>query len=114
MGKVTQMQNEKPGVLIGDFIKKRLKIEEGLQKRIDELEKELKNIQGKGDENDYLLYKEILNFIIPNISITYNGDDGQYYLSVSPTTLPLEHMTEIVNEMKKFQERNDDLNKEED
>lgn len=99
------MKDNNPGVLIKDFIKKHLKIEEDLQNRINELEEEIKKLKGSSDvDEDYLLYKEILKIISNSIQITYDSD-GLYYLSMNPTSMNTELLESLLNELKKYKNK---------
>ena len=99
------MKDNNPGVLIKDFIKKHLKIEEDLQNRINELEEEIKKLKGSKDvDEDYLLYKEILKIISNSIQITYESD-GLYYLSMNPTSMNTELLQALLVELKKYKNK---------
>ena len=96
------MKDNNPGVLVKDFIKKHLKIEEELQNRINELEEEIKKLKGSEDvDDDYLLYKEILKIMSESIQITYESD-GLYYLSMNPTSMNTELLQALLVELKKI------------
>ena len=98
------MKDSNPGVLVKDFIKKHLKIEEDLQNRINELETELKNITESSEDNEYLLYKEILKIMSDSLQITYDAD-GLYYLSMTPTTMNPELMNALLDELRKYKSK---------
>ena len=99
------MKDNNPGILIKDFIKKHLKIEEDLQNRINELEEEIKKLKGSKDvDDDYLLYKEILKIMSESIQITYESD-GLYYLSMNPTHMNTELLQALLEELKKYKNK---------
>ena len=56
--------------LVSTFIKKHIKIEKDLENKISELEEELKKISSSSEDNDYFLYKDIMDLIIPNLKLT--------------------------------------------
>lgn len=106
------MKDNNPGVLVKDFIKKHLKIEEDLQNRINELEEEIKKLKGSDDvDDDYLLYKEILKIMSESIQITYESD-GLYYLSMNPTSMNIELMEILLAELEKYKNKEKSFNDE--
>lgn len=94
------MNENNPGILVKDFIKKHLKIEEDLQNQINKLEKELDKIKNTSDDNDYVLFGKLLNAMIHSLEISYNSD-GLYYISAGPFHVDNELLSILVEEMTK-------------
>ena len=93
--------------LVGSFIKKHLKIEKDLENRIADLEEELKKMENSSDNIDYLLYKEIMNLIIPNLKFEYDGNNTGYVIKIDPPLhMPNEYIEEIIKDIKKYKEKN--------
>lgn len=98
--------------LVSTFVKKHLQIEKELENKIADLEDELRKYKSMPNDdkydNDYALYKDILDIIIPKIRFEYNSDspEAPYSMSVDPTPLPNNCINELVKEVKKYQENN--------
>lgn len=101
------MDNLNSNGFVGAFIKKHIQIEKELENKIADLEDELKKIKESSDEYDYLLYKEILELIVPNLKFEYDGEnDGGYTIKIDP---PLHindiYIEEILKDIKKYKEK---------
>lgn len=94
------MNENNPGILVKDFIKKHLKIEEDLQNQINKLEKELDRIKNTSDDNDYVLFSKLLDAMIHSLEISYNSD-GLYYISAGPFHVDNELLSMLVEEIAK-------------
>jgi hypothetical protein len=112
---------EDPGILIKDIIKSHIQKENELEKRIKELETELEKARNESDNSDYFLYKDILNYIIPNLRFEYemnNEGIGGYNVSTSPiytdsgysvsldhVKMPLNLINELLKEVEKYKQK---------
>lgn len=94
------MNENNPGILVKDFIKKHLKIEEDLQNQINTLEKELDRIKNTSDDNDYILFSKLLDAMIHSLEISYDSD-GLYYISAQPFHVDNELLSMLVEEIAK-------------
>ncbi len=94
------MNENNPGILVKDFIKKHLKIEEDLQNQISKLEKELDRIKNTSDDNDYILFSKLLDAMIHSLEISYDSD-GLYYISAQPFHVDNELLSILVEEIAK-------------
>lgn len=94
------MNENNPGILVKDFIKKHLKIEEDLQNQISKLEKELDRIKNTSDDNDYILFSKLLDAMIHSLEISYDSD-GLYYISAQPFHVDNELLSMLVEEIGK-------------
>lgn len=94
------MNENNPGILVKDFIKKHLKIEEDLQNQISKLEKELDRIKNTSDDNDYILFSKLLDAMIHSLEISYDSD-GLYYISAQPFHVDNELLSILVEEIGK-------------
>lgn len=98
--------------LVSTFVKKHLQIEKELENKIADLEDELRKYKSMPNDdkydNDYALYKDILDIIIPKIRFEYNSDspEATYSISVDSTPLPNNCINELVKEVKKYQDNN--------
>ena len=92
--------------LVSTFIKKHIKIEKDLENKITELEEELIKMKGDSANFDYILYKDILKLIIPNLKFEYDGENGGYLIKIDPPLhMPNEHIEEILKDIKKYKEK---------
>lgn len=98
--------------LVSTFVKKHLQIEKELENKIADLEDELRKYKSMPNDdkydNDYALYKDILDIIIPRIKFEYNSDSDEatYSISVESTPMPNNCINELVKEVQKYQQNN--------
>lgn len=109
------------GILIKDIIASHIKRENELEKQIEELKEELNKAKETSENSEYFLYKEILNYIIPNLKFEYDLDDnniGGYNISTSPiytelgysvsldhVRMPLNLINELLKEVEKYKQK---------
>ena len=102
--------------LASDFIKQRLKYETELEKRIQELEEELRKerdlARSNPDNEELYLCEDLLNIMIPYILFEYDANPsytdttgGGYKISLTESIpLPDNCVQEMIRRIKKYQE----------
>lgn len=109
------------GILIKDIIESHIKKENELEKRIEELKEELNKAKESSENSDYFLYKEILNYIIPNLKFECELDDNNivgynisttpiyteagYSISLDHVRMPLNLINELLKETEKYKQK---------
>lgn len=92
--------------LASDFIKKQIKLNSELEDKIIELQNEISLLKQDPD-NDYSLYRSILDLIIPNLKFEYDIHGTEHYLVKidPPLIMPLEHINELTKEVQKYKDK---------
>ena len=94
---------DNPNGLASDFIKKQIKLNSELEDKIIELQNEISLLKQVPD-NDYSLYRSILDLIIPNLKFEYT-EEG-YLIKIDPSlVMPLEHINELTKEVQKYKDK---------
>ncbi len=92
---------EKNG-LASDFIKKQIKKNTELENQIIELNETISLLK-KEPDNDYSLYRSILDLIIPNLKFEYTSEG--YLIKIDPPlVMPLDNINELIKEVKKYKD----------
>jgi hypothetical protein len=97
------MNENNPTGLAADFIKKQIKHNTELENKILELENEISLLKSEHD-NDYALYRSILDLIIPNLKFEYS-EEGYLIKIDPPITMPLDYINELTKEVQKYKDK---------
>ena len=88
--------------LASEFIKNQIKKNTELENQILELQETISLLKREPD-NDYSLYRSILDMIIPNLKFEYTTDG--YIIKIDPPlVMPLEHINELTKEIQKYKD----------
>lgn len=107
------------GILIKDIIASHIKRENELEKQIEELKEELNKVKETSENSDYVLYKDLLQCIIPYLRFEYELDDNNiggynistdiygpgYSISLDHVKLPLNLINELLKEVEKYKQK---------
>ena len=96
------MQTINKNGLASEFIKKQIKLKSELEDKIIELQNEISLLKQEPD-NDYSLYRSILDIIIPNLKFEYTNEG--YIIKIDPPlVMPIEHINELTKEVQKYKD----------
>ena len=88
--------------LASEFIKNQIKKNTELENQILELQETISLLKREPD-NDYTLYRSILDMIIPNLKFEYTTDG--YIIKIDPPlVMPLEYINELIKEVQKYKD----------
>lgn len=88
--------------LASEFIKNQIKKNTELENQILELQETISLLK-KEPDNDYSLYRSILDLIIPNLKFEYTTEG--YIIKIDPPlVMPLEHINELTKEVQKYKD----------
>ena len=96
------MQTINKNGLASEFIKNQIKKNTELENQILELQETISLLKREPD-NDYSLYRSILDLIIPNLKFEYT-EEGYLIKIDPPLVMPLEHINELTKEVQKYKD----------
>ena len=97
------MQTINKNGLASEFIKNQIKKNTELENQILELQETISLLK-KEPDNDYSLYRSILDLIIPNLKFEYT-EEGYLIKIDPPLVMPLEHINELTKEVQKYKDK---------
>lgn len=86
--------------LASEFIKNQIKKNTELENQILELQEKISLLK-KEPDNDYGLYRNILDMIIPNLKFIYT-EDGYSITIDPPLVMPATYIEELIKEVQKY------------
>lgn len=88
--------------LASDFIKKQIKRNTELENQILKLQETISLLK-KEPDNDYSLYRSILDLIVPNLKFGYT-EEGYIIKIDPPLIMPPDHINELIKEVQKYKD----------
>lgn len=89
--------------LASDFIKKQIKRNTELENQILKLQETISLLK-KEPDNDYSLYRSILDLIVPNLKFGYT-EEGYIIKIDPPLIMPADHINELIKEVQKYKDK---------